>query len=133
MMSKSILIPVLAALCLSALASAQGAPAMTVEEMVFCTAVQDRAPSGVDTAFASIVENVFCFSRVAGAADTVSVTHVWYFGDREMGRVELPVRASTWRTWSSKKILPEWQGVWRVDILSPAGDVLKSATFAVRP
>jgi hypothetical protein len=112
---------------------AQGESGIRVEEMVFCTAVQDRAPAGVDTAFASTVENVCCFVRVTGAADTTSITHVWYYMDRETARVELAVKASSWRTWSSKKIAPEWQGTWRVDVLGPSGDVLKSGTFAVKP
>lgn len=114
-------------------ANAQEAPGVTVEEMVFCTAVQDRAPSLPDTAFASTVENVWCFVKVVGAADTTSITHVWYYNDREMSRVELAVKSASWRTWSSKMILPEWLGVWRVDVLSPAGDVLKSGAFSVKP
>jgi hypothetical protein len=119
--------------CLPGIVYAQEGSGLKVDELVFCTAVQDRTPSGADTAFASIVENVYCFVRVSGAADTTAVTHVWYYQDREVARVELAVRASSWRTWSTKKIPPEWQGTWRVDILSPAGDVLKSGTFAVKP
>ncbi len=114
-------------------ANAQGTQGLTVEEMVFCAAVQDRAPSLPDTAFASTIENVWCFVRVAGAADTTSITQVWYYNDREMSRVELAVKSSNWRTWSSKMILPDMRGAWRVDVLSPAGDVLKSGTFAIKP
>ena len=114
-------------------ALAQAAPGLSVEEMVFCTAVQDRVPSLPDTAFASTVENVYCFVKVVGAADTTAITQVWYFNDREMSRVELAVKSASWRTWSSKKILPEWQGTWRVDVLAPGGEVLKSGSFAVKP
>lgn len=114
-------------------ATAQESSGLTVEEMVFCAAVQDRAPSLPDTAFASTVEDVWCFVRVTGAADTTSITHVWYYNDRELSRIDLAVKSANWRTWSSKMILPEWQGIWRVDVLSPAGDVLKSGTFAIKP
>lgn len=114
-------------------AAAQGSGTLAVDEMTFCTAVQDRTPAGVDTAFASTVEVVYCFTKVVGAADTTAVTHVWYHGDREVARIELAVKGSPWRTWSSKKIAPEWQGNWRVDALSADGAVLKSAAFAVRP
>ncbi len=112
---------------------AQEAPGMTVDEMVFCAAIQDRAPSLPDTAFASTVESVWCFVKVTGAADTTAITHVWYYNDREISRVELAVKSANWRTWSSKKILPEWQGTWLVDVLSPGGEVLKSGSFAVKP
>ncbi len=114
-------------------ATAQETQGLTVEEMVFCTAVQDRAPSLPDTAFASTVEDVWCFVRVTGAADTTSITHVWYYNDRELSRIDLAVKSANWRTWSSKMILPDWQGTWRVDVLSAAGDVLKSGTFAIKP
>jgi hypothetical protein len=70
---------------------------------------------------------------VAGAADTTAITQVWYYNDREIARVELAVKSASWRTWSSKKILPEWQGIWRVDVLSPDGEVLRSGSFAVKP
>jgi hypothetical protein len=116
-----------------ATAGAQEGPGLAVEEMVFCAAVQDRAPSLPDTAFASTVEKVYCFVQVTGAADTTAITHVWYYNDREMSRVELPVKSANWRTWSSKKILPEWQGTWRVDVLAPGGEVLKSGSFAIKP
>lgn len=114
-------------------ATAQETQGLTVEEMVFCAAVQDRAPSLPDTAFASTVEDVWCFVRVTGAADTTSITHVWYYNNRELSRIDLAVKSANWRTWSSKMILPDWQGTWRVDVLGPGGEVLKSGTFAIKP
>ncbi|MDD4857656.1 MAG: DUF2914 domain-containing protein [Candidatus Krumholzibacteria bacterium] len=132
-MKYGILALMLSGLLVGASAVAQETSGMTIEQMVFCAAVENRIPSGADTAFASTVENVCCFVAVAGAADTTTITHVWYFGDREIARVELAVKSRSWHTWSSKKILPEWQGTWRVDVLGPTGEVLKSGTFAVKP
>lgn len=102
-----------------------------VAEMVFCTGVEDRQPAGEATSFGDDVGSVTCFTKITGVADESSVTHVWYYGDEEMGRVELPVRSEMWRTWSTKTILPDATGDWRVDVLSASGDVLKSATFTV--
>jgi hypothetical protein len=118
---------------LSLAAFAQQDASLSVDEMTFCTTIQDRAPAGIDTAFASTVENVYCFTKISGAGEDASVTHIWYYGDREMARVELAVGGSPWRTWSSKKILPEWQGDWRVDIVSAADSVLRSGSFVIRP
>jgi hypothetical protein len=132
-MNKWPFVLILAILSLPTALSAQEGSGLKVDEMVFCTAVQDRAPSGADTAFASVVDNVYCFVKVTGAADTTSITHVWYYQDKEVARVELPVRSSSWRTWSMKRIPPEWQGKWRVDVLSAAGDMLKSAGFIIKP
>lgn len=118
---------------LPAVVGAQQAAGLKVEQMVFCSAVQDRQPVGADTAFADTVGSVYCFTRITGGSDTSSVDHVWYYNGKEMTAVTLPVKASSWRTWSSKKIGPEYKGTWRVDVKSPSGEVLKSAEFVVKP
>ena len=103
----------------------------SVAEMVFCTSVQERQPAGEATSFGADVSSVTCFTKITGGAGESSVTHVWYHGDQEMGRVELPVRSSMWRTWSAKTMPPGATGQWRVDVLSVSGEVLKSASFTV--
>ena len=106
---------------------------LTVEEMVFCTAIEERQPAGVDTAFASTVERVTCFSKIEGAPDTITVFHVWYHNDQEMAKVELTIKGKSWRTWSSKRIMQDWQGKWKVDITTSDGDILKSKEFTIKP
>ena len=44
--------------------------ALTVKEMVFCMAVEDRQPVGVDTVFSNTIERVYCFTKIIGARDT---------------------------------------------------------------
>jgi hypothetical protein len=46
-----------------------------------------------------------------------------------MSRIELPVRSSDWRTWSSKTIFPGSAGEWKVDVLDAEGALLKSVSF----
>ncbi|NIU01322.1 MAG: DUF2914 domain-containing protein [Nitrosopumilaceae archaeon] len=41
------------------------------------------------------------------------------------------MKGKKWRTWSSKRIVEEWTGTWRVDVVSTAGKVLKSKEFVV--
>ena len=106
---------------------------LTVEKMVFCTGIEDRAPAGENTQFFEQAERIYCFTRIGGAADTLEVTHVWYYGDEEKARVPLAVKSASWRTWSSKKMLPAWTGAWRVDVLGPGGEVLMSREFVYKP
>jgi hypothetical protein len=110
-----------------------GAQNLSIKEMVFCTAVEDREPIQPDSIFQDTVEQVYCYTLVAGASDSTSIFHVWYHDDKEAARVELPVLSGSWRTWSSKRILKEWQGIWRVDILLPGGKLLVSKEFLVKP
>ena len=110
---------------------AQESAAPTVDELSVCTAVEDRQPVGVNTEFSSDVGTLYCFTKVSGAAADSSISHVWYYNDKEMARVKLNVGADAWRTWSSKKIVEEWVGNWRVDVESAAGSVLKSQAFTI--
>lgn len=103
-----------------------------VDEIAICLSVEERQPVGTDTVFTADVGTVYCFTRVSGAAADSSVSHVWYYNNEEMARLKLNVRADAWRTWSSKRIVEEWTGSWRVDVESAAGTVLKSQAFSVK-
>ncbi len=107
----------------------QSEPAVAVGSMVFCTAVENREAVGESATFAADAGTVCCITRITGAAGESKVTHVWYAGDEEVSRVELPVRAASWRTWSCKSITTP--GTWRVEVQDSGGKVLQSGTFTV--
>ena len=108
------------------------AVAVEVAEGVIATAVADRAPVNVADSFSADVGRLYCYTRITGAAEGSSVTHVWIKDGREMARVQLSVRSNDWRTWSSKAVMPEWSGAWQVDVLDSAGALLKSVPFTVK-
>jgi len=120
----------IAAVAVSASAQESG---LTVEKLIFCTGIEDRLPVGESTQFFESAERIYCYTRINGAVDTLQVTHVWFYGDVEKARVDLTVKSASWRTWSSKKMLPAWSGAWRVDILGPDGEVLLSREFVYKP
>lgn len=114
---------------------AAGAEADSVSvDLVFGTDVdrEIRGIVGAGELFAPDVERVFCLTRVEGLADDTTITHAWYHEGVTRARVDLPVRSSNWRTWSSKLILPGWTGVWEVKVLDSGGTVLASASFEIR-
>jgi len=104
---------------------------VTVEQMVFCTEVKDRTPIGAESVFTDAVGRVFCFTHVSSTLEETVISHVWYFNDVQMAIVDLPVCSTSWRTWSSKRIVSEWTGTWRVDVISSTGSVICSDTFVV--
>jgi len=112
-------------------AVAQKQPALVLEEIHICTAVEDRQPSGVGTVFPDDLDKLYCFTKIAGAEEPTNVYHVWYFGDVEIARVQLPVKAKSWRTWSSKK-LNMVLGNGHVEIVSESGDILGKAEFEIQ-
>jgi hypothetical protein len=58
---------------------------------------------------------------------------VWFFDGNERARVDLGVKSSSWRTYSSKIIQPHEIGKWRVEVEDFAGNVLKTLEFEVAP
>ncbi|RME32350.1 MAG: DUF2914 domain-containing protein, partial [Deltaproteobacteria bacterium] len=80
--------------------------ALEVEELSLARGIEQRQPVDTLEVVPADVGRLYCFSRVTGARDDTRIAHVWYWQDREMARVDLPVRSSNWRTWSSKRILP---------------------------
>lgn len=101
------------------------------EQMIFCAGVKDKAPVGVSDVFPSDIYRVYCYTAIVGAPDTTVILHTWYRGETEMAVVELNVRAAHWRTWSSKRMAPGWQGPWKVEVTTADGAVIGSEEFSL--
>jgi hypothetical protein len=107
---------------------------LTVLRAYICKGIEQSEPTEAGKSFIPTPDGVLrlcCFSEIGGAAEPDTVSHVWYWGQREMARVPLRVRGTRWRTWSTKRIIDEWQGDWRVDIVDRDGFVLASLPFSV--
>ena len=104
---------------------------LSVDTAVICEKIEDREPVSVGTSFPVSVERLYCYTKITGAQTPTEVTHVWYYGDTERARVNLSVRAASWRTYSSKAIQPHEVGAWRVEVLGPTGEILKTVRFEV--
>lgn len=102
-----------------------------VHQFDFATSIDNRAPIGIDTSFAADIGNVYCFTHLKGGKDT-QIAHVWYYKDEEKARIELDVQSDDWRTWSSKTILENWTGRWRVMVEDSSGNVLETKSFTIR-
>ena len=97
-------------------------------ELVLATAVEEREPVGVAEAFPADVGTIYAWLRVTGAAGG-AVEVVWRYGDRQFP-VPLEIGSAAWRTWSTKRIPPEWTGAWSVEVRHE-GSVLASRNFTV--
>ena len=108
--------------CLFAmLVFSSNAHSLEIADAAITSDIDERNPVDSLNTVKGPVDQLFCFTRVIGAQDDTWVTHVWYYEGREMARVRLAVSSSNWRTWSSKKILPQWEGQWQVHILDEQG------------
>ena len=112
---------------------AQETAELVVSVAAICKDVIDHEPVDSGTSFPATVGKLYCFTKITGAQSPTQVTHVWLFDGTERARVDLAVGAASWRTFSSKIIQEHELGAWRVDVLDPEGNVLKTLEFAVTP
>ncbi len=108
---------------------AQTEATIEVEKIAICTSVENRQPVGADSVFKADIGKLYCFTKLKSETDTSEVVHVWFFQDKEMTKVNLTMKAKSWRTWSAKTILPEWKGDWKVEVQDAEGKVISSISF----
>ncbi|MFA5140871.1 MAG: DUF2914 domain-containing protein [Elusimicrobiota bacterium] len=108
------------------------APTITVQEAVIATGVEKRLPVGVASQFSPEMGQLVCWTKLTSLEAPTEIEHVWYFNEKEAGRMKLSVGAKTWRTWSRKTIAKTWIGSWRVDVVDLHGNVLKSVSFSTQ-
>jgi len=106
---------------------------LEVPELVIGVEVnkKDRTVDGAGTDFASDVGKLVCFTRVVGAEEQTQIHHVWYYNGKTIAKIPLQIKSRSWRTWSSKKILPGWTGDWVVKVLDSDGLVIASQKFKI--
>jgi hypothetical protein len=90
-----------------------------------------RSLVGAAETFPADVDRVYCLTRIIGATTPTEIAHVWYHEGEMMARVDLSVGSADWRTYSSKAILPEWQGSWEVTVLDATGNIIGSGSFTI--
>lgn len=107
------------------------AATLTVVDSAITTAINKQGPVDRISVYPADYGKLFCFTRIAGADVDTTVTHVWYYKEQEMARVTLPVRSVDWRTYSSKRFLPQWAGPWRVAVIAEDMEELTSISFVL--
>lgn|SRR5574341_862675 len=108
------------------------APTLKVDQILVGTGIENREAVGVDTVFSSAVGKVYCWVLVTGAETETQITFVWHHQGSQVAEVIVPVRSVRWRCWTSKTIMPESTGAWKVEIKDEAGKVLESASFHIQ-
>ena len=115
-----------------AAASPAAAPASAMAaEVEVCTGITERMPTGSATSFGADVGSLYCWCKITGARGETAIKHVWLRDGKEMATVELSAKGDPWRTFSQKRILPQWTGNWEVKVVDAAGTTLKSVSFTV--
>lgn len=131
MMRKLLWAVIALAFLMPAAVLAQAPTATLAVEAQLCTGVQERMPVGMADSFTPEVGQVYLWCKITGGSGSSTIKHVWSYNGQEKATVELTVNGSSWRTWSAKKILPEWTGDWSVKVVDASGNVLKELSFKI--
>jgi len=104
---------------------------LAVKEISITTRIVRGNPvDSVQRISSSTLHELYCFTRVVAPDDGErEIVHVWYRNDEMISRFLLPVRGTSWRTYSKKFITKGMAGDWRVDVLDSDGNLLKSTKF----
>jgi len=108
------------------------ANSLKAEKAVMCKGVDQRVPLGTGNVFASDAGKIYCFTKITGAAQDTMVTHKWFLNGELKSSVDLPVKSSSWRTWSFKQIDPTDIGDGMVEVVSEDGVVLTTIIFFIQ-
>lgn len=106
-----------------------GAALADVARSHFTRGITDREPVDHLTT-ASNINPLYFFTELVDLAGT-EVTHRWRFKGQIMADVTFQVEGPRWRVYSSKELVPEWNGLWTVEVLGPNGDILTRDSISV--
>jgi hypothetical protein len=99
-----------------------------VARALFTSEVQNREPTDTITSLSNDKTKIYFYSELIGLGGQ-TVTHRWEYQGKTMGEVKFNVGGPRWRVWSSKTLLPQWTGEWRVSIIDGAGNKVGEGTF----
>jgi len=104
---------------------------LTIARLVVGTGVENSEPLGAAGAFPASTEKVYCFLEATNVAKDTEVSFVWSYGDKEMLKTSLPLKAGPkWRTYANKNLMG-LKGDWKVEIKDSEGKILKDIKFKV--
>ena len=99
-----------------------------VARAVFTSDVQNREPTDTLTSLSTDHNKIYFFTELTGLGGQ-TVTHRWEYQGKTMSEVKFDVGGPRWRVWSSKTLLPQWTGEWRVSIIDGSGNEVGGETF----
>jgi hypothetical protein len=110
----------------------KAAPVLMIEDAVIASGVENLTVVGPGASFDAGVGRLFCFTKITTNHPPAVIKHLWFYGDKMVMEVSLPIKSENWRTYSAKTILPSAVGDWKVDVTSEDGTILKTLNFTIR-
>lgn len=98
---------------------------------VVCTAIVNNLCEGAAVTFFTSAAKLYGFSQVVNVPE--KIVHVWFFRDRELGRIEMTApKAARWKCFSNVTLARNMIGPWRLEARDTSGKVLAKFNFTVQ-
>ena len=95
----------------------------SVMRSIFTNAIEDREPIDNMKSTGNSSNKIIYFTELRDMSGQMA-RHRWEHNGNVMAEVEFNVRGPRWRVWSSKSLMPQWEGEWKVSVLNAAGEVI---------
>ena len=99
-----------------------------VERAHFTSGIEDHEPVNRVKTLEPDSGKLFYFTELVGMEGR-RVVHRWEYQGEIMAEVAFQVEGPRWRVWSSKRLIPRWQGTWRAVVTDGSGQVLAEDRF----
>lgn len=103
-----------------------------VKRALFTTAINNREPVDEVGQLEHAMPKVFFFTEIIGMAGE-TITHQWQHDGTIKSITKLDIGGDRWRVWSSKKMLPQWTGIWTVIVQDSNGNILTKENMVYIP
>jgi hypothetical protein len=103
-----------------------------VTRALFTTAIKDHEPVDEIGQLDNTVSKIFFFTEITGLANK-TITHRWQHEGKIKAKTKFEIGGDRWRVWSSKKLLPQWVGIWTVTVLDAENNILAEEDMVYIP
>ncbi len=98
----------------------------SVARASFASAIENREP--IDKLTEANASKVYYFTELRDMAGK-EVIHRWEHNGKVMAEVPFKVGGDRWRVYSSKRMIPGWEGEWKASVVDADGSVLSINTI----
>jgi hypothetical protein len=100
-------------------------------QAAICEKVIDLKAINSGVVFPIRIGELSCFTFFDPVPEPVTLIHHWYYYDRLMERIWIPVRPPRWGAYSTLHLRATDKGAWRVEIADSEGHVFHILRFSV--
>ena len=118
-----------AAPAVTAMTEQSGFSRGSVVRSAFTTEIAEREPTQNLQNLTNENGKVMFFTELRDMSGQTAI-HRWQYEGKVVAEIEFNVKGPRWRVWSSKSLVPQWTGDWKVSVINGAGEVISEKNLS---